>query len=115
MVIILPNLQPTLPLDLGEEIQPVDLFPRTTHVETVVLLSKLCTEHHIEVDLDLGDMDLTPQALPGRVYNHHAGPHAFQSQRAGCGSGVPAEEPGVLNPVPLRPGLWSMRIRWIPT
>ena len=42
-----------------EEIQPVDLFPRTTHVETVVLLSKLCTEHHIEVDLDLGDMDLT--------------------------------------------------------
>lgn len=37
----------------------VDLFPRTRHVETVVLLSKLRTEHHIEVDLDLGDMDLT--------------------------------------------------------
>ena len=32
----------------------VDLFPRTRHVETVVLLSKLRTEHHIEVDLDLG-------------------------------------------------------------
>ncbi len=39
--------------------RPVDLFPRTHHVETVCLLSKLRTEHHIEVDLDLGDMDLT--------------------------------------------------------
>ena len=37
----------------------VDLFPRTRHVETVVLLSKLRAEHHIEVDLDLGEMDLT--------------------------------------------------------
>lgn len=27
--------------------------------ETVVLLSKLRAEHHIEVDLDLGEMDLT--------------------------------------------------------
>ena len=39
--------------------QGVDLFPRTAHVETVVLLSKLKTEHHIEVNLDLGEMDLT--------------------------------------------------------
>lgn len=39
--------------------EAVDLFPRTAHVETVVLLSKLRAEHHIEVDLDLGDMDLT--------------------------------------------------------
>lgn len=37
----------------------VDLFPRTRHVETVVLLSKLHAEHHIEVDLDLGEVDLT--------------------------------------------------------
>ena len=37
----------------------VDLFPGTRHVETVVLLSKLRAEHHIEVDLDLGEMDLT--------------------------------------------------------
>ena len=28
-------------------------------METVVLLSKLRAEHHIEVDLDLGEMDLT--------------------------------------------------------
>ena len=39
--------------------EAVDLFPRTAHVETVVLLSKLRAEHHIEVDLDLGEMDLT--------------------------------------------------------
>ena len=37
----------------------VDMFPRTAHVETVVLLSKLRAEHHIEVDLDLDEMDLT--------------------------------------------------------
>ena len=40
--------------------QAVDLFPRTAHVETVVLLSKLQNaEHHIEVDLNLDEMDLT--------------------------------------------------------
>ncbi len=41
------------------EATPVDMFPGTAHVETVVLLSKLRAEHHIEVDLDLGEMDLT--------------------------------------------------------
>ncbi len=39
-------------------IQPVDMFPRTMHVETVVLLSKLDAEHHIEVNLNLDEMDL---------------------------------------------------------
>ena len=37
----------------------VDLFPRTQHVETVCLLSKLKAEHHIEVDLNLDELDLT--------------------------------------------------------
>jgi len=37
----------------------VDLFPRTRHVETICLLSKLCAEHYIEVDLNLDEMDLT--------------------------------------------------------
>ena len=37
----------------------VDMFPRTRHVETVCLLSKLKTEHHIEVDLNLDELDLT--------------------------------------------------------
>lgn len=39
--------------------QAVDLFPRTVHVETVVLLSKLNTKQHIEVELNLDELDLT--------------------------------------------------------
>ncbi|MCI9157220.1 MAG: 23S rRNA (uracil(1939)-C(5))-methyltransferase RlmD, partial [Lawsonibacter sp.] len=39
--------------------QGVDLFPRTAHVETVCLLSKLRAEHHIEVELNLDELDLT--------------------------------------------------------
>ena len=37
----------------------VDMFPRTSHVETVVLLSKLNTKQHIEVELNLDELDLT--------------------------------------------------------
>ena len=36
-----------------------DLFPRCAHVETVVLLSKLNTKQHIEVELNLDELDLT--------------------------------------------------------
>ena len=36
-----------------------DLFPGTRHVETVVLLSKLNTKQHIEVELNLDELDLT--------------------------------------------------------
>lgn len=39
--------------------EAVDLFPRTAHVETVVLLSKLNTKQHIEVELNLDELDLT--------------------------------------------------------
>lgn len=42
-----------------EKSAPVDLFPRTTHVETVVLLSKLNAKQHIEVELNLDELDLT--------------------------------------------------------
>ena len=37
----------------------VDMFPATCHVETVVLLSKLNTKQHIEVELNLDELDLT--------------------------------------------------------
>jgi 23S rRNA (uracil1939-C5)-methyltransferase len=40
-------------------VQPVDMFPRTTHVETVVLLFKLKSTTSIEVKIDLDEMDLT--------------------------------------------------------
>ena len=39
--------------------QAVDLFPRTAHVETVVLLSKLKVDHHIEIELKMDELDLT--------------------------------------------------------
>lgn len=37
----------------------VDMFPRTAHVETVCLLSKLNVKEHIEVELDMDELDLT--------------------------------------------------------
>lgn len=42
-----------------ERVQAVDLFPRTSHVETVCLLSKLHADQHIEVELKMDEMDLT--------------------------------------------------------
>ena len=37
----------------------VDMFPGTAHVETVVLLSKLNAKQHIEINLDMDELDLT--------------------------------------------------------
>lgn len=37
----------------------VDMFPATRHVETVCLLSKLNVKEHIEVELDMDELDLT--------------------------------------------------------
>lgn len=37
----------------------VDMFPETVHVETVCLLSKLHSDHHIEVELEMDELDLT--------------------------------------------------------
>lgn len=41
------------------KIQPVDMFPFTRHLETVVLLSKLKSTHHIELELKTDEFDLT--------------------------------------------------------
>lgn len=42
------------------EVQPVDMFPMTKHVETVCLLSKLHeAKHHINVKVDMDELDLT--------------------------------------------------------
>ena len=42
-----------------ESVCPVDMFPMTVHVETCVLLSKLKSTQHIEVEVELDEMDLT--------------------------------------------------------
>lgn len=40
-------------------LKPFDNFPFTKHVETVCLLSKLKSSQHIEVELDMDELDLT--------------------------------------------------------
>ena len=42
-----------------EKVRPVDMFPMTVHVETVVLLSQLKPDDTIEIDLDLDELDAT--------------------------------------------------------
>lgn len=42
-----------------KKIQPVEMFPFTGHVETVVLLSRKIPDDTIEVDLDLDELDIT--------------------------------------------------------
>ena len=39
--------------------QPVDMFPMTTAIETIVLLSKLDSKKYISVELPIDDMELT--------------------------------------------------------
>lgn len=41
------------------KVRPVDQFGHTTHVETVVLLSRKTPDDTIEVDLDLDELDIT--------------------------------------------------------
>ena len=41
------------------EVQMVDMFPHTVHTETVCLLSKLHSDQHIEVELQMDELDLT--------------------------------------------------------
>ena len=42
-----------------ERVCPVDMFPGSLNVETVALLSKLDVDKHIEVEIELDELDLT--------------------------------------------------------
>lgn len=42
-----------------ERVKLMDMFPRTVHVETVALLSKLDVDKHISVEIELDELDLT--------------------------------------------------------
>ena len=61
-----------------EKVQPVDLFPRTRHVEAVLLLTKLHVERHIEVDVSMDELDVTAaeskatyNEIRDYVWEHH--------------------------------------------
>ena len=43
----------------AEKAWAVDQFPATSHVETICLLSKLNAKQHIEINLDMDELDLT--------------------------------------------------------
>ena len=42
-----------------KKVTPVDMFPRTAHIETVVLLSQRRPDTHIDIKLDLSELDIT--------------------------------------------------------
>lgn len=42
-----------------KRVRLMDMFPRTVHVETVALLSKLDVDKHIDVEIKLDELDLT--------------------------------------------------------
>ena len=42
-----------------KKVKAIDQFPQTEHVETVCLLSKLHADQHIEVELQMDELDLT--------------------------------------------------------
>lgn len=44
---------------MARKIQPVDMFPQGVHVETVALLSKLNQVEHVDVLVDMNELDLT--------------------------------------------------------
>ena len=61
-----------------EKVQPVDLFPRTKHCEAVLLLTKLNVDRHIEVDVNMEELDVTAaeskatyNEIRDYVWKHH--------------------------------------------
>ena len=61
-----------------QSVQPVDLFPRTKHCETVCLLSKLQSKEHTEIEVKMDELDVTAaeskatyNEIREHVWEHH--------------------------------------------
>lgn len=53
-----------------DKLELMDLFPNTPHVETVALLSKLNTEHHLDIEIgedELSEIDFSKDATYGEI------------------------------------------------
>lgn len=56
-----------------ENVKLVDMFAKTMHVETVALLSKLNTEHHLDIEIgedELSEIDFSKDATYGEIKKH---------------------------------------------
>ena len=53
-----------------EGVVPVDMFPRTSNVETIALLSKLKTNHYLDIEIgedELSEIDFSKEATYGEI------------------------------------------------
>ncbi|MCI1769892.1 MAG: hypothetical protein LKM40_07085 [Mageeibacillus sp.] len=50
---------------------PVDMFPHTSSIETVVLLSKLSSaKHHVTIDLGMDELDIYSVGVEGYLFGN---------------------------------------------
>ena len=53
-----------------DKVEIVDMFPLSSHIETVALLSKLNTEHHLDIEIgedELSEIDFSKDATYGEI------------------------------------------------